>query len=47
MKQQKKLVDDKGVIRDELLQDLYSMQKARIPKDVVFIQGLEEASKSN
>ncbi len=43
----KKLVDDKGFIRDELLQDLYSIQKARIPKDVVFIQGLEEASKSN
>ena len=43
----KKLVDDKGFIRDELLQDLYNIQKARIPKDVVFIQGLEEASKSN
>lgn len=38
----KQLVDDKGYIRDELLQDLYRIQKARIPKDVVFIQGLEQ-----
>ncbi len=43
----KKLVDGKGFIRDELLQDLYSIQKARIPKDLVFIQGIEEASKLN
>lgn len=41
----KKLVDEKGFIRDELLNDLYKIQRERIPKDVVFIQGLEEASK--
>jgi hypothetical protein len=41
----KKLVDEKGFIRDELLNDLYKIQHERIPKDVVFIQGLEEASK--
>lgn len=41
----KKLVDEKGFIRDELLNDLYRLQKERIPKDIVFIQGLEEASK--
>lgn len=41
----KKLVDEKGFIRDELLNDLYRLQRERIPKDVVFIQGLEEASK--
>lgn len=38
----KKLVDEKGFIRDELLNDLYRIQKKRIPKDVVFIQGLNE-----
>ena len=38
----KKLVDEKGFIRDELLNDLYKIQKQRIPKDVVFIQGLEK-----
>ena len=38
----KKLIDEKGFIRDELLNDLYKIQKQRIPKDVVFIQGLEE-----
>lgn len=41
----KKLVDEKGFIRDELLNDLYRLQRERIPKDIVFIQGLEEASK--
>ncbi len=37
----KKLVDEKGFIRDDLLNDLYIIQKQRIPKDVVFIQGLD------
>ncbi len=41
----KKLIDEKGFIRDELLNDLYRLQRERIPKDIVFIQGLEEASK--
>jgi hypothetical protein len=39
----KKLVDEKGFIRDELLNDLYRIQRARIPKDGVFIQGIDEA----
>jgi hypothetical protein len=43
----KKLVDQKGFIRDELLNDLYRIQKERIPKDIVFIQGLEELGLSN
>jgi hypothetical protein len=38
----KKLVDDKGFIRDDLLNDLYRLQKENIPKDIVFIQGLNE-----
>jgi hypothetical protein len=38
----KKLINEKGFIRDELLNDLYKIQKERIPKDVVFIQGLKE-----
>ena len=38
----KKLIDEKGFIRDELLNDLYKIQKERIPKDVVFVQGLKE-----
>ncbi|MFC2151229.1 Zn-dependent hydrolase [Bacteroidota bacterium] len=38
----KMLIDEKGFIRDELLNDLYKIQKERIPKDVVFIQGLKE-----
>jgi len=38
----KKLIDEKGFIRDELLNDLYRVQKERIPKDVAFIQGLNE-----
>lgn len=38
----KKLIDEKGFIRDELLNDLYRIQKERIPKDIVFIQGLNE-----
>jgi hypothetical protein len=38
----KKLISEKGFIRDELLNDLYRVQKERIPKDVVFIQGLLE-----
>lgn len=37
----KKLVDQKGYIRDELLNDLYRIQKQQIPKDVVFEQGLD------
>lgn len=37
----KKLVDQKGYIRDELLDDLYRIQKENIPKDVVFEQGLD------
>jgi len=38
----KALINEKGFIRDELLNDLYKIQKERISKDVVFIQGLEE-----
>ncbi len=43
----KKLVDEKGFIRDELLNDLYKIQRKRIPKDVVFIQGIDEAGLIN
>ena len=43
----KKLVDEKGFIRDELLNDLYKIQKERIPKDVVFIQGIDETGLIN
>jgi hypothetical protein len=38
----KKLIEEKGFMRDELLNDLYRVQKERIPKDIVFIQGLGE-----
>jgi len=38
----KKLVDEKGFIREDLLNDLYKIQKQQIPKDVVFVQGLNE-----
>jgi len=38
----KKLIDDKGFIRDDLLNDLYRLQKENIPKDVVFIQGINQ-----
>jgi len=37
----KKMVEEKGYIRDELLEDLYRIQKEHIAKDVVFIQGLD------
>ncbi|HKL07563.1 MAG TPA: hypothetical protein VJ896_02240 [Bacteroidales bacterium] len=37
----KKLVEQNGYIRDELLDDLYRIQKENIPKDVVFEQGLD------
>jgi hypothetical protein len=43
----KKLVDDKGYIRDDLLNDLYKIQKQRIPKDIVFIQGIDNLSLEN
>ena len=35
----KRLVEEKGYIRDILLDDLYRLQRANIPKDVVFSQG--------
>ena len=38
----KKLINDKGFIRDDLLNDLYRLQKENIPKDIVFIQGLNK-----
>lgn len=38
----KKLVNEKGFIRDDLLNDLYKIQKQRIPKDIEFIQGINE-----
>lgn len=38
----KKLIEEKGYIRDDLLNDLYRLQKEYIPKDIVFIQGLDE-----
>lgn len=34
-----KLIKDKGYIRNELLQDLYRIQRAKIPKDLVYDQG--------
>lgn len=36
-----KLVEEKGYIRDELLNDLYRIQHGNIPKDVAFNQGVE------
>ncbi|MDA3953931.1 MAG: Zn-dependent hydrolase [Bacteroidales bacterium] len=43
----KNLVNEKGFIRDDLLNDLYKIQKQRIPKDVVFIQGLDVVGLEN
>jgi len=43
----KKLVNEMGFIRDELLDDLYKIQRERIPKDVLFTQGLEVAPLDN
>lgn len=37
----KKMIEEKGYIRDELLEDLYRIQKEQIPKDIVFKQGLD------
>ncbi|HSH52948.1 MAG TPA: hypothetical protein VK982_14575 [Bacteroidales bacterium] len=37
----KRMVEEKGYIRDELLEDLYRIQKEQIPKDIVFEQGLD------
>ncbi|MDY6800484.1 MAG: Zn-dependent hydrolase [Bacteroidota bacterium] len=37
----KRMVEEKGYIRDELLEDLYRIQKEQIPKDIVFKQGLD------
>jgi hypothetical protein len=34
-----KLIKDKGYIRNELLQDLYRIQRTRIPKDLIYDQG--------
>lgn len=36
----KKLISDKGFIRNELLNDLYRIQHQRIPKDLVYDQGV-------
>jgi len=33
------LIKDKGYIRNELLQDLYRIQRAKIPKDLIYDQG--------
>ncbi|MEA3318153.1 MAG: Zn-dependent hydrolase, partial [Bacteroidota bacterium] len=35
----KKLVDENGYIKDDLLNDLYRIQYNHIPKDICFIQG--------
>ena len=43
----KKLINEKGFIRDDLLNDLYKIQKQRIPKDIVFIQGLDQLGLTN
>ncbi|NOQ27863.1 MAG: Zn-dependent hydrolase [Bacteroidales bacterium] len=43
----KKLINEKGFIRDDLLNDLYKIQKQRIPKDIVFIQGINEVGLEN
>ncbi|MCT4604336.1 MAG: Zn-dependent hydrolase, partial [Marinifilum sp.] len=34
-----RLIKDKGYIRNELLQDLYRIQRAKIPKDLIYDQG--------
>jgi hypothetical protein len=43
----KKLVDEKGFIRDDLLDDLYKIQRENIPKDIVFLQGLDQLGLEN
>lgn len=43
----KKIINEKGFIRDELLNDLYKIQKERIPKDIVFIQGIDKLGIDN
>ena len=42
-----KLIKDKGFIRNELLQDLYRIQHARIPKDLIYDQGEKVIISSN
>jgi len=37
-----KLIKDKGYIRNNLLQDLYRIQRAKIPKDLIYDQGEKE-----
>ena len=39
------IIRDKGYIHNELLNDLYRIQRAKIPKDVVYDQGDQVAMK--
>ncbi|RUT77850.1 Zn-dependent hydrolase [Ancylomarina longa] len=41
------LIKDKGYIRNNLLQDLYKIQRAKIPKDLVYDQGEKEIITQN
>lgn len=34
-----RLINEKGFIHNELLQDLYRIQRAKVPKDIVYDQG--------
>lgn len=36
-----KLIEEKGIIQDQLLDDLYRLQKINVPKDVYFDQGVD------
>ena len=37
----KKMIDEKGIIKEELKNDLHKIAQANIPKDIVFEQGKE------
>lgn len=41
------LIKDKGFIHNELLQDLYRIQRAKVPKDIVYDQGEKVIVSSN
>ncbi|PKQ63179.1 hypothetical protein BZG02_10505 [Labilibaculum filiforme] len=42
-----RLIKDKGYIHNELLQDLYRIQRAKVPKDIVYDQGEKVIISSN
>ncbi len=42
-----RLINEKGFIHNELLQDLYRIQRAKVPKDIVYDQGEKVIISSN